>query len=334
MWTKAFSKEPFHLGEETQRAAQGEPFALYRLGYLYENGLGVEMDWKQAAYYYRDYIEFDFELWEEERKEDSFEWESLYEDGEPDAYLSAAYTGLGRCLLQLRKEEYPWGVPSPKECFLQAIDLADTRDGEAEADYLVGKLYFFGIGIKVDMEVGLSYIQDGAERNYPPAVEFLTRKKAWDTVSEELLAAGHASEEERKKEALLRLTILEEKGVSDFVRVAFEEKGTPGYADEDCYGFETFQEGNVIHYEEIQKAVREREQRDCTVYFVHSSLTMSYGLQASIFYVSPHPAEWLQDREDLLRERPIVAVANISQDFTEIGEIGYSIEDDLMRRLY
>jgi hypothetical protein len=143
--------------------------------------------------------------------------------------------------------------------------------------------------------------------------------------------SGTADAESRKKEALLRLEILERKGVDPDIRSIFAENGLPGYAADDCGGFYPFSED--IH-PEIRKAVEQLERRGMTVYFIHVSLTVNFGCMASLFFVSDNPEEWPSDRRDLLSERPIAAVVNLTEDFTEIGEISFFIRDNLMERRY
>lgn len=47
-------------------------------------------------------------------------------------------------------------------------------DGNAEAQYAVGYMYYYGFGVAQDTDVGYFWISRSAEKGYPPAVKALT----------------------------------------------------------------------------------------------------------------------------------------------------------------
>lgn len=325
--SRDYQKELYYLNQ-----APNEPLASYYLGYYHENGLGTKVDLKQAAFWYDDYICWDFSDMSAPKTPlgTLTELEGM-ENGE---YLAEAYLALGRYTLSVASSERQAFAPTPLECFAQAAELAYRPETEREAQYECGMMHFFGVETKVDKEYGLSCIDRAADLGFQPAAEFLKEVAGWETIPQTLLDAGRADAQARREEALLRLSILERKGIDPEIRKAFAEKGIPGYASDDCHGFDSFTEEAVADYELIRKAVEDFERQGNTVYFIHGNLTMSYGLQESLFFVSPNPSQWVQERMDLLDEHPIVAVANLTEQFTEVGEIGYTIHDALMERRY
>jgi len=303
------------------------PNAQYRLGCFYENGLGTPRDPKKAVSCYLDYINTDFDEPVSHIPLDPTEEEK-------DKFLSSAYLSLGKLLLHVRTKDRPYFAPTPLQCFEQASLCAQEDEEKQEALFQLGRVHFFGLETKVDLDLGVSYLEEAAACGSIPAADLLHTKDTWDQIDESLCQTEIADEASRREEALLRLEILEQKGVFSQVKKAFADKGIPGYACDDCYGFRSFDETASADFCKTQNAVKEFERRRNTVYFIHSSLTLSYGLLQSFFYVSSRPSEWIQERRDLLLEHPIAAVANISEGYTEVGEIGYTIEDDLMQRRY
>ena len=48
-----------------------------------------------------------------------------------------------------------------------------AADGNAEAQYTVGYLYYYGYGVTQDTEVGYFWIKRSADQHYPPALKAL-----------------------------------------------------------------------------------------------------------------------------------------------------------------
>ncbi len=300
-------KEPELSLKYYPQASLEFPYADYRLGAAAENS----GDFRRAAEHYLDYLDYI-------TPED--EWCTDFETGE-------VWLGLGRCLRTLPAKERPYRAPSPLDCFGNVCDLHSSREAEREAWFQIGSMHLFGIETPADPEMGCSLLADAAEKGSEKAAELLKKVQFWKQAPGETSADADA----RKREALLRLEILEGKGMDPSVRAAFAENTVPGFAADDCYGFASFEAEN---YPEIQRAAENLERRGFTVYFIHVSLTLSYGSLVSLFYVSDSTAEWPAERWDLLNGTPVAAVANLTEDYMEIGSISYIIDDNLMERLY
>ncbi|MBO5198113.1 MAG: hypothetical protein J6B85_06280 [Lachnospiraceae bacterium] len=175
-------------------------------------------------------------------------------------------------------------------------------------------------------------MESAAEQGFTEALAFLRQKDEQDARLQAAIEAGKADAELRRKEALLRLSILEQKGLGPEAKEGFEEAGLPGISFDDAYGVNSFTPDSAADYEEIRECIKEFENRDATVYYIQHSLTFS-GTMVSLFFVSNHPSEWKADREDLLKERPIVAVANLRDDYIEVGSIRFLIQKNGMERL-
>lgn len=328
-----------------QAAEQGLPEAVCFFGYCCEEGLGVPQDPQTAAEYYRQadelvYPRFRLGVYAETSGElrQAVEYYMDYIDGSASASdefwysdddLCEVFLRLGRCLMTLPPKDRPYFAPSPLDCFREAFNSAYFRTSMGEALFQQGRMYLFGIETDADLKEGITLLTEAAEYGSAPAAALLEDVRRWEQNPADV--SGTADAESRKKEALLRLEILERKGVGPEIRSAFAENGLPGYAADDCGGFYPFSEDI---YPEIRKAVEQLERRGMTVYFIHVSLTLSFGCMASLFFVSDNPEEWPSDRRDLLSERPIAAVANLTEDYTEIGEISFFIRDNLMERRY
>lgn len=46
-------------------------------------------------------------------------------------------------------------------------------DGNAEAQYAVGYMYYYGLGVAQDTDVGYFWIKRSADKHYPPAINAL-----------------------------------------------------------------------------------------------------------------------------------------------------------------
>ena len=328
-----------------QAAEQEHPEAACFFGYCCEEGLGVPQDPQTAILYYRQAEEIPYsscrlgvsaETAGELRKAAEYYLQCLdnlsSESENSDPLLVDPYDvclRLGCCLQALPQADRPYFAPSPMKCFMEAYGHAGTRKEEGNALFRQGYLYLFGIETKADPAEGISLLTEAAGYGNEPAAELLAEIHRWEQIPEG--CAGDADSRFRREEALLRLRILERKGVDPQVYRNFYENDLPGYAADDCRGFSSFSPDAAP---EIQNAIEMLERRNMTVYFIHESLTLSYGRMISLFYVSSDPLSWPDDRRDLLYGRPIAAVVNLTDDFTEIGAIAFQISDDLMERLY
>ena len=328
-----------------QAAEQEHPEAACFFAYCCEEGLGVPQDPEKAVMYYQQAEEVPYAVYRlgvyaetagEFRKAAEYYLQCLEnlpaeEENSYSLLVDSCdvYLHLGGCLLNLPTKDRPYFAPSPMDCFREAFNSADFRTSMGEALFQQGRMYLFGIETDTDLKEALALLTEAAEYGSAPAAALLEDIRRWEQNPADV--SGTADAESRKKEALLRLEILERKGVDPDIRSIFAENGLPGYAADDCGGFYPFSEDI---YPEIRNAVEQLERGGMTVYFIHVSLTVNFGCMASLFFVSDNPEEWPSDRRDLLSERPIAAVANLTEDFTEIGEISFFIRDNLMERRY
>lgn len=310
------------------------PYANYRLGIAAE----AECEFKKAAEHYGTFLT---DLDSHDRT-----FCTDYETG--DAWLR-----LGRCLLFLTGENRPYFGPTPMECFENVRSLYDElyesretlfRMGRAyylseeelatdrEAAFHMGRMYFFGIEVKADPDRGLGLLEDAAGLGSEEAETLLKEINSWDDVP----CTASADEDARKQEALLRLSILERMGVDPWIREQFAENGTPGFASDDYAGFFPYDDAyfDTEEYPQIRQEIENLERRGLTVYFIHVSLTLSYGCLVSLFYVPESTVTWLTDRKDLLQGTPIAAVANLTEEYTEMGTVAFTITDGCMERRY
>lgn len=299
-----------------------DDLGLCRLACCYEKGIGTSKNLSEAAACYYDALTADLspvlsplgcfpEL----------------EDETGNAYEGAAHLGLGRCLLKLHAHQKRSWYGCASEHFKAAYD-----QGEAEAAYYLGLSYLFGTEIKTDIEKGFSYMEEAADSGIAEARLFLEHKQSQEQRLTAIIKAGRASAETRKEEACLRLAILEQKGLDPDARKNYDTTGIPGIGSDDTCGVVPFTPEQTANYKEIHKIIDTFEASGNTVYYIHVSLTFA-GTMVSLFFVSDQPSEWLNDRRDLLKEHPITAVANLKDDYVEIGTIRFTIEGQSMERL-
>lgn len=71
--------------------------------------------------------------------------------------------------LQLGKNDF--GSGDYKKSFRELLPLA--AQGNPDAEYAVGYMYYYGLGAAVDAESGLFWMRKSAAQNYQPAVKAL-----------------------------------------------------------------------------------------------------------------------------------------------------------------
>ena len=59
-----------------------------------------------------------------------------------------------------------------KRAMHQLLPLA--CDGNPEAQYAVGYMYYYGYGVTQDTDIGYFWIKRAADQHYPPAIQALT----------------------------------------------------------------------------------------------------------------------------------------------------------------
>lgn len=119
----------------SEAAGQGDAQAMRELGYMYENGCGVNSDYLSALEWY----------------------EKAAECGDAGAIYS-----IGRFYNQ------GYVVARNTEKALEWYDLS-YRTGNAEAAYAMGVIYETGDGVATDYHKALEYYAKAAEGNYAPA---------------------------------------------------------------------------------------------------------------------------------------------------------------------
>lgn len=62
-----------------------------------------------------------------------------------------------------------------REAFNQLLPLAS--EGDREAEYAVGYMYYYGYGVSQDTETGAFWIRKSAEQKFDPAVQALKEIK-------------------------------------------------------------------------------------------------------------------------------------------------------------
>src|SRR5665213_3395766 len=58
-----------------------------------------------------------------------------------------------------------------REAFQQLLPLAS--EGDREAEYAIGYMYYYGYGVSQDSETGIFWIQKSADQKFDPAVRAL-----------------------------------------------------------------------------------------------------------------------------------------------------------------
>lgn len=71
--------------------------------------------------------------------------------------------------LQQGKREFSQGMYKRARMWLYPL----AADGNAEAEYGVGYMYYYGFGVTQDTDTGLFWISRSADQHYPPAIQAL-----------------------------------------------------------------------------------------------------------------------------------------------------------------
>lgn len=296
---------------------EGESGAFH-LARCYAYGIGVEKDEEEAYNLFSEAVDYEMFAVPELPGLNDY-------DEEERQYKAEASLFIAKYLINHPEEEGDIGS------FLEdAYNCAENHSKEGtEALYYVGYNELFGIWGKANIEGGIEDIADAAQDGHEEAQILLDKIESHRRFLADL---KEADREQRKAEACRRLMILEKKGFDPEVRARFE-KGDLSFGADDVYGTEVFCE-KTIHtedYQAIKAVVDQLEARGNTVYYIQRTLTWG-GVYANLFFVSPYPCEWENDCRNLIREYPIVAVADPHHGDIEIGSIGINIEKGSMER--
>lgn len=71
--------------------------------------------------------------------------------------------------LQQGKREFSQGMYKRARMWLLPLAV----DGNAEAQYGIGYMYYYGYGVQQDTDTGLFWISRSADQHYPPAIQAL-----------------------------------------------------------------------------------------------------------------------------------------------------------------
>ncbi|HSW92857.1 MAG TPA: SPOR domain-containing protein [Gammaproteobacteria bacterium] len=89
-----------------------------------------------------------------------------------------------------------------KEAFHRLLPLA--VNGNAEAQYAVGYMYYYGYGVSEDTESGIFWMTKAAEQHYPPAIRALQLLCHPTAESQSVIPARQKSPYEAYRERVLR----------------------------------------------------------------------------------------------------------------------------------
>lgn len=142
-----------------------------------------------------------------------------------------------------------------------------------------------------------------------------------------MMETGTVTKEQQRQEAIVRLRILEEKGLMPQVRKDFEQ-GTLNYSER--MTIPRFGTNGILYWlnqnAEFEKVVRDFEERtDSVVYHATHEVFEGIGRILDLFYVSKYEEEW-QNRADLEDGYSLVYAVNLDADwYSEFGVIGFSV---------
>ena len=146
-----------NVAELQKRAANKDSYALYQLGYLYENGQSVAADTKKARAYYRQAAAL----------------------GNPDAafaldlmseFESKKVTKVTTHSNKVTLEETGTVLIGTDKKNLKKL-LKKAANGDAEAEFQLGLAFDNGYGVKRDMELALQWYKRAAEHGSKQAAE-------------------------------------------------------------------------------------------------------------------------------------------------------------------
>lgn len=135
------------------------------------------------------------------------------------------------------------------------------------------------------------------------------------------------TKEQQREEAIVRLRILEEKGLMPQVRRDFEQ-GTINFSERMTIpGLGT---NGILYWlhdnPEFDKLVRDFEERtDSVVYHATHEVFEGIGKILDLFYVSKYAEEWQQDRDDLKDGYSMVYAVNLDVDWcSDFGTVSFA----------
>lgn len=130
-----------------KEAQAGNVLAIYELGYIYQKGIGVELNLDKASEFYK-------------RALDTFIY--LYENPQQKECENSKFD-MGAYLLYRIGKQYYYGLgveKNPDEAFR---NLKASCDGFDYSNYMVGNMYYNGESVEVDKAMALSYYEKSIE---------------------------------------------------------------------------------------------------------------------------------------------------------------------------
>lgn len=126
-----------------KEAQAGNALAIYELGYIYQKGIGVELNQDKASEFYKHAL-------------DSFIY--LYENLQQKEYKNSKFD-MGAYLLYRIGKQYYYGIGVEKDPDEAFKNLKASCDGFDYANYMVGNMYYNGESVEADKAMALSYYE-------------------------------------------------------------------------------------------------------------------------------------------------------------------------------
>lgn len=140
-----------HMKEEAEK---GNVLAIYEMGYIYQKGIGVDIDLDRAAGFYKDALDRFIWIYNNPTETDD---ESSIKDDEKrfdiQAYLKYR---IGK--------QYYYGLGVEKDLDKAFDNFADSSVGFSYASYMLGNMYYNGESVEVDKKTALLYYQKSIDQ--------------------------------------------------------------------------------------------------------------------------------------------------------------------------
>ena len=138
------------------RAAKDDAFAFYKFGNLYLDGIGVEKDEQKAEEYYTRAAE-----------QGNITILKILGDVQQDKGADYYYHSNDK--------------EKTRSCYMKALRYYERAAnlGDADAEFRIGLMYYFGDGVKSDSQKALEYFTRAAEKGYPQAQEAVKKQMEW-----------------------------------------------------------------------------------------------------------------------------------------------------------
>lgn len=163
-------------------AEQGSANAQYRLGRMYERADRMPKDISKAVYWYKKAAE-------QNHPQAIMALGELYYYGvevKQNMHLAfkyfneaAVYNNYEACYCLGEMYEQGVGVAKHLPTAYKWYKKAADEGGLAKAQFKVGRMLYFGDGVKQDIAQGINYIKLAFNNGYPTAMEFWNENQLW-----------------------------------------------------------------------------------------------------------------------------------------------------------